>query len=88
MISKDDMVWFQIVEETSTNKLTNGDIRKAWDKLSKIFKQTIGASNTIIWKKSKNRELGDIKRDLVDWVNDMELFRGDLKILNVKFYDT
>ena len=88
MISKDDMVWFQIVEETSTNKLTNGDIRKAWDKLSKIFKQTIGASNTIIWKKSKNRELGDIKRDLEDWVNDMELFRGDLKILNVKIYDT
>ena len=54
---------------------------RASEGLNKKFQPMIGASKTIIRRKSAKSVLYDVTRDPEEWISKLELLRGDLRIL-------
>ena len=62
ILSQDNTVSFRVSEEAATDNLPNGEARKVWDKLSRKFQPTTGASKTRNLRKFTMRELKDVTR--------------------------
>ena len=76
-----DTVCFQIIEKSVTGELPNGCNLRASEGLNKKFQPMIGASKTIIRRKSAKSVLYDVTRDPEEWISKLELLRGDLRKL-------
>ena len=72
ILSQEDTVCFQIVEEDKTKYNNYGDIRKAWMKTTESPKK-------ILQKKSNMCKLDDATKNPEEWITKLKLTRGYLQ---------
>ena len=83
-LEQEDMIYFQISEESNTKGNTYWDASQSRMKLLGKFKPTTGDSKKILGKKFDKCKIYYVTRKHNEWITKIELLRGDLQKLDIQ----
>ena len=78
LVMSTEGISLNIVENSSSDKLTKGDLRKAWGRLARCWNPKIGEDKVEFYTKFLNYKLENIRQRPMDWLAFLERKRTEL----------
>ena len=78
LVMSTEVISLNIVENSTSDKLTKGDLKKAWGRLEKCWNTKTREDKVQFYSKFLHYKLENVKQRTLDWVPFMEKKRNEL----------